>query len=224
MLGFTKEESRISLIAAGSALFGSLLGAALGLWGTYAKFKEDKQVQIRADRSRAYTQLKGQQAEFLVILQQLALASDKASFYQTRAVQQMIEARKGQPQKRTLNHEEIYTSDALQQERNAEHYNDELVACSEKLFESIGLIQLSFSGDATLNEKIASVEAMLTRTDDIVPREMMRERVMWAMALEDAGEAINNRQKQRIPYIKKAIEPITDLLNYLQSQVKSDPR
>jgi hypothetical protein len=224
MLGFTKEESRISLIAAGSALLGSLLGATLGLWGTYAKFTEDKRVQTRADRNRAYTQLKGQQAEFLLILQQTAVAFDKASFYQTREAQQMMEASKARPPKGVIDQEVNFTSVALQQERNAEHYSDELVTCSEKLFESIGLIQLSFPADATLSEKISNVEAILTRTDDIFPKETMRERVLWAMTLKDAGQAITNRQKQRIPYIQKAIEPITDLLTYLQSQIQIDPR
>jgi hypothetical protein len=50
--------------------------------GTYARFAEDKHVQIRADRTRAYIQLKGQEAESLVILQRLSIVLDKANFYQ----------------------------------------------------------------------------------------------------------------------------------------------
>jgi hypothetical protein len=221
VLGLTKEESRISLIAAGAALFGSLFGAALGLWGTYAKFTEDKKVRIEADRSRAYTQLKGQQAEFLVLLQRLALAFDKGNFYQVRAMQRGIETHKGQ-QKKGINDQEAYASDALQQERNTERYGDELITCSEKMFESIGLIQLSFPRDAVLNDKIASVESILTRTEDIFPKETMRDRVLRAMMVQDAEQEINTRQKQRIPYILKATEPITDLLNYLQDRIRRD--
>ncbi len=44
------------------------------------------------------------------------------------------------------------------------------------------------------------------------------------MAIEDADQAINERQKQKIPYIQRALKPITDLLNYLQSNTNSDPR
>ena len=51
-------------------------------------------------------QLKGQQAEYLVILQQLSLALDKANFYQARAAQQFVEGKKGS------NYQEVYTSDA----------------------------------------------------------------------------------------------------------------
>ena len=39
----------------------------------------------------------------------------------------------------------------------------------------------------------------------------MRDRVLWAMTLVDAEEAINKRQKQQIQYIQKAVEPISKL-------------
>jgi hypothetical protein len=224
VLGFTKEESRITLIAAGAALFGSLFGAMLGLWATYAKFAEDKTVQIQADRRRAYTQLKGQQAELLMILQQLMLAHDKGDFYQARAAQWMVEDHKGQEKKWTDQTVAIYTSNAQEQERSTEHHFDELVACSDKMFESIALIQLTFPADRTLAERIASVEAIFTRLEDIFPNEPMLERLSRNMAIVHAEQAINDQEKQRIPYIQKAIEPIMDLLNYLQSQINIDSR
>lgn len=114
-------------------------------------------------------QLKGQQAEYLVILQQLSLAYEKANFYQARAAQQLIEGSKIPLAKESRYYQELYTSDALQQERNTEHYGDELVTCSGKIFESLGLIQLTFPPDETLIEKIASVESILTSTEDISP-------------------------------------------------------
>ncbi len=86
----TKEESRISLIAAGSALLGVLIGSATGLWGTYAKFGADQKAQIKDSRYHAYTQLKGQQAEFLMLFQQMALVEDKDTLYQVREAQQIV--------------------------------------------------------------------------------------------------------------------------------------
>ena len=161
-------------------------------------------------------QLKGQQAEYLVILQQLSLALDKANFYQARAAQQLVEGKKGS------NYQEVYTSDALQQERNSEHYGDDLVACSGRLFKSLGLIELTFPPDDALSQKIISVESILTQTEGIFPNETMVERVSRDMAIVDAQNAINDRQKQRIPYIQKALAPIADLLNYLHSHISSN--
>jgi len=160
VLGLTKEESRISLIGVAAALLGSLIGSVTGIWGTYAKFGADKETQIKADRYQAYTQLKGQQAEFLMLFQALALAEDKATLYQVRYAQMFLEDQnplKSLGRKEAhdigISLKEKYSSDAQQQERNSEHYLDELVACSGKMFESIGLTQLSFPPDAALSEK-----------------------------------------------------------------------
>ncbi len=90
------------------------------------------------------------------------------------------------------------------------------------MFESIGLTQLSFPSDAILSEKIASAESMLTKVEDIWPQESMRTRFIWAVTAEDAEERLRTRKKQRMAYILKGTEPITDLLNYLQERIRKE--
>ena len=206
-----------------------------GLWGTYAKFSGDKTVQIRADRLRAYTQLKGQQAELLKIGQLLLLANDKGFFYQVQVAQGMANTalgRKAFPPtalgkllEKLPNERALYTSEAVTEERNSEHYNDELIDCDKRMFESIGMIQLSFPQNAILDERIASVEAMLTNTEDILPHETPLDRLLSVMrGTADPEQWIGDQMKEQMPYIQRAMEPLTDLLNYLQTQINTDPR
>jgi hypothetical protein len=159
-----------------------------------------------------------------VTLQRLIFAYDKGNFYQVRASQWMVESQKGRLKKWTNQIETIYTSDVATQERNTEHYGDELIACSEKIFESIGLIQVSFPANAILNEKIASVQAMLTTTDDILPTERVKARILRFWTTENAEQAIKDQEKEQIPYVQKWMEPLTNLLNYLQTQINTDSR
>ena len=58
---------------------------------------------------------------------------------------------------------------------------------------------------------------MLTRTDDVFPRESLRERLAWVMATEDAEQQLSIRQKQHMAYIEKAVQPVTDLLDYIRT-------
>lgn len=156
-----------------------------------------------------------------MLFQALALAEDKATLYQVRYAQQVL-ARKEKTNDVATPLAEVYSSDAQQQERNSEHYLDELVTCSGKMFVSIGLTQLSFPPDAALSEKIAGVESMLTNLEDIWPRESLRTRFIWASTAEDTEELINTRQKRKMPYILKATAPLTDLLDYLEERIRRD--
>jgi hypothetical protein len=114
-------------------------------------------------------------------------------------------------------------SDALQQERNAEHYEDELVACAQKMFESLALVQLSFPPNASLDQEITRVESMLTRTDDVLPRESLEQRVAWAEA-PDVAEQIVARAKRNLPAVKTAVQPVTNLLVYLATEIRENSR
>jgi len=146
-------------------------------------------------------QIKGQQAEYLLLFQMLAETVDKGNLAQVRAVQNT----KG-------DYHQTYMSDALQQERNVEHYEDELVACSEKLFESLALAQVSFPPTEALVSKIADVDAMLTRTSNMEPHESLEQKFAWAKNL-DSSLQVGERSKIRLASIKKAVFLITDLLS-----------
>ena len=100
-------------------------------------FAENWRIQIEANRREAYTQLAGQKAELLLLLQQLANAHDKGTIYQGRAVQSLIAAkesnqRRPAPRVEDVDFRESYQAEAIQQERNAERFNDEVVTCSQK--------------------------------------------------------------------------------------------
>lgn len=188
---------------------------------------ENRTVQMEAARRRAYTQLMGEKAESLMLAQQMATAYDKNTFYQGRAAQmtlpKSLSKRNGEgsavPLIKGVNDAESYSAEAIQQEHNAEHYSDELVTCGQKVFESIALIQLSFPADEELDNRIAAVQAMLTRTDDMLPPESLMQRMLWVMTTEDAEAQLSLRAKKRMPYMEKAVQPITDLLDYLKAEI-----
>lgn len=225
-MNFKKEASYASFVTAGSGLFGSLIGVLVAILVTRMTFAENRRVQTEANRRQAYTQLAGEKAELLMLLQQLAKAHDKGTFYEGRAAQSIATAnqpakannqRRPSPQVKGVSYRESYQSEAIQQERNVECYNDEVVTCAQKMFESIAPVQLSFPPDQQLDNKIVATQAMLTRTDDVFPRESLRERLAWVMATEDAEQQLSIRQKQHMAYIEKAVQPVTDLLDYIRT-------
>ena len=205
-----KEELRIAVIAAGAALVGSAIGFAGSYWTVHMNIVEARRTQVETNRHQAYMQIKGQQAEFLLLFQQLLETVDRGKLAQIRAA---VQYPKG-------DYHQTYLSYALQQGRNAEHYGDEMVACSEKLFGSIALAQVSFPPSEALANKIGDVEAMLTRTSDIVPHESPEQTFAWAKN-PDAAHQIEERSKERMASIQKAVFPITDLLNYLSLQMET---
>ena len=159
--------------------------------GTAVQSYEATSVQRRADRVRAYTELKGEQAELLLLLGEMVGGHDKAIFYEIRSSQadfegtlsRSIPALKGMANLFTRSVGDLQ-ADALQMERNSERYNDQLVSCAEKIFGSIALAQIAFAPDPILSERIANVESMLTRVEDLVPHETPGERMRWSWPLK----------------------------------------
>jgi hypothetical protein len=218
----TNEQSRVAFIGTLAALFGTVIGGCLALEGTHMTLAENRKVQLQAVRRQAYTQLMGEKAELLMLLQELTQAHDKDTFYQGRAAQLAVAAKSRPAPSKATDDPQSYLAEAVQQERNADHYSDEVVACNQKVFESIALIQLSFPADPELDSRIAAVQAMLTRTDDVVPTESLRQRMAWVVSTEDAEQQLSIRQKQRMVYIEQAVRPITDLLTYLKPVLAKD--
>ena len=223
MAFFTKEESRVAFIGVLAALLGSVIGGCLTLEGTHMTLAENRKVQLQAARRQAYTQLMGEKAELLMLLQELTEAHDKDTFYQGRAAQLAVAAESRSGPRKATDDPQSYLAQAVQQERNADHYSDEVVACNQKVFESIALVQLSFPTDPELDSRIAAVQAMLTRTNDVIPTESLRQRMAWVVSTEDAEQQLSIRQKQRMVYIEQAVRPVTDLLTYLKSALAKEP-
>ena len=64
---------------------------------------------------------------------------------------------------------------------------------------------------------------MLTRADDVLGRESLKQRLMWVMTTEDAEQQLSVRRKQQLIYLEKAVQPLTDLLNCLKAQSTKSP-
>ena len=64
---------------------------------------------------------------------------------------------------------------------------------------------------------------MLTRADDVLGRESLKQRLMWVMTTEDAEQQLSVRRKQQLIYLEKAVQPLTDLLNCLKAQATKSP-
>jgi hypothetical protein len=223
---FTKEESRVSLIGTLAALCGSLLGATAALLGTRMNLAESRATQRKIQQHQAYTQLRGEQAQFTLLFQLISDTVDKSVLYQVRATQEHMKPprtrQSGEMVGPKVDNSSTYTSDALQLERNVERYRDELVNCAQRMFESIALIELSFAADRELDRRVANAEAMLTSTDDLLPKESFVERISWVLRSQNAEDELSDRHKKRLPYIVKATQPITDLADYLKIKAESD--
>lgn len=216
---FSKDDPRLPVIG---PLIGILLGSGISLFATHLTLAENRKLQVEHDQRQAYSQLMGEKAELLTLLQLRAGIHDKFTFYQDRAVELALavdpKVRLSPALKRMFD-PQFYQDNAIQQERNADHYNEEVIESGKKMFESIGFVQLSFPPTQQLDTKIAAVQSMLTRTLDPLPPESLLERMTWVAKTQDAEKEISDRQKQHTARIEEVIQPLTDLLSYLAGEM-----